>query len=69
MNSIPTLDFSAFISGVDSPQRKEFVEGLVESLSKNGFVKLKNHTVSDDVIRDLFEWVSHQTSPNSLELS
>lgn len=69
MNSIPTLDFSAFVSGVDSPQRKEFVEGLAESLSKNGFVKLKNHTVSDDVIRDLFKWVSCQTSPTVPELS
>lgn len=66
MNTIPTLDFSAFVSGIDSPQRKEFVEGLVDCLSKNGFVKLKNHTVPDDVIRDLFEWVTSSTVPQLL---
>ncbi|KAL9019972.1 MAG: hypothetical protein Q9185_002762 [Variospora sp. 1 TL-2023] len=51
---IRTLDFSRFLGG-DCSARSEFVTQLVDCLSTVGFVKLKNHGISDEEIHQLFE--------------
>lgn len=45
-----TLDFSRSLDG-DCSARSEFAKQLVGCLSTVGFVKLKNHGISDEVIR------------------
>ena len=53
---IPTLDASTFSSGSDA-QRAKFAADLVDIFSRQRFVKLVNHGVNDDIIRELFDWV------------
>lgn len=63
---IRTLDFSRFLDG-DCSTRSEFATQLVDCLSTVGFVKLKNHGISDEEIRQLFEMVRHFFSGTSID--
>jgi isopenicillin N synthase-like dioxygenase len=56
--AVPTLDFSKFISGTPE-ERKQFALDLLDSFERTGFAKLKNHTFSNDQLRELFHWVSN----------
>lgn len=56
----PALDLSLFISG-DSLQRKQLASDLFGSLSRQGYVRLVNHGISDDLVTKLFNWVGSKT--------
>ncbi|UNI16129.1 hypothetical protein JDV02_002596 [Purpureocillium takamizusanense] len=47
---LPTLDLSSFHHGSDA-ERKRLAEDLVQSFKDHGFVKLVNHGVPEDVVR------------------
>lgn len=57
--AVPTLDLSKFLSGTPE-ERKQFALDLLDSFERTGFAKLKNHTFSNDQLRELFHWVSHR---------
>ncbi|MCJ1281401.1 hypothetical protein MMC26_000720 [Xylographa opegraphella] len=50
-----TLDLSLFTHG-DEAERHQLALSLVESLSRDGFVVLVNHGISDLTVEKLFEW-------------
>lgn len=54
---IPTLDASDFLAGSES-QRNRFASDLVDSFVRTGFVKIVNHGIPEEMIDDLFKWVS-----------
>ena len=52
--NIPVVDLAEFNSG--DPQRKQlFVEQLGKAFEETGFVAVKNHTIPDALIADLYE--------------
>ncbi|KAL6895413.1 hypothetical protein HDV57DRAFT_520774 [Trichoderma longibrachiatum] len=53
--AVPTLDLSKFLSGTPE-ERKQFALDLLDSFERTGFAKLKNHTFSNDQLRELFHW-------------
>lgn len=52
-----TVDASLFVSGTPGQQRAFAIE-LAESVRRSGFVKVINHGLSDELIDELFAWVS-----------
>ena len=54
------LDLSLFISE-DSQQRKQLASDLFGRLSRQGYAKLVNHGISDDLVAKLFNWVGSET--------
>jgi isopenicillin N synthase-like dioxygenase len=60
--AVSTLDFSTFIDGGEAERRK-FALGLRESLSQSGFVKLVNHRISNETVRQLFKYVGIHKQP------
>ncbi|KAL4754400.1 hypothetical protein BDW72DRAFT_190261 [Aspergillus terricola var. indicus] len=52
---IPTLNFRDFTSGTQS-QKDTFCSDLYTSLSTLGFVKIRNHTISDEILDQVFDW-------------
>jgi hypothetical protein len=52
-----TVDASQFVSGTPTQQRAFAIE-LAESVRRCGFVKVINHGLSDELIDELFAWVS-----------
>ena len=54
-----TLDMSLFF-GTET-QKKEFCESLLALLKKRGCVKLQNHGIPAEDIKQLFEQVRHST--------
>lgn len=56
MNNIPSVDLSDFTS--KDPQRKEkFVNEIGRAYEEIGFVSLKNHFLSDDLVDELYKEV------------
>ncbi|APG61361.1 isopenicillin N synthase family dioxygenase [Christiangramia salexigens] len=56
MNNIPSVDLADFISG--DPKRKEkFVNEIGKAYEEIGFVALKNHFLSDDLVEELYKEV------------
>ncbi len=56
MNNIPSVDLSDFLS--DDPKRKEkFVNEIGKAYEEIGFVSLKNHFLSDDLVSELYKEV------------
>ena len=54
--AIPSLDLADFLSG-DQNRKDTFVQQLGKAYEEVGFVALKNHGVSDDLIGDLYRYV------------
>src|SRR5215212_1026532 len=54
--TIPSVDLADFTSG-DKNKRNEFVLALGRAYEEVGFVAVKNHGVSDEVIADLYQYV------------
>ncbi|KAL5341107.1 hypothetical protein BJX70DRAFT_74794 [Aspergillus crustosus] len=52
---IPVLDFADFNSGI-STRQNDFCRRLLAALSTLGFVKIKNHSIQDEVLEQVFEW-------------
>ncbi len=56
MNNIPSVDLADFLS--DDPKRKEkFVNEIGKAYEEIGFVALKNHFLSDQLVDDLYKEV------------
>ncbi|MCF4101597.1 isopenicillin N synthase family oxygenase [Gillisia sp. M10.2A] len=56
MNNIPSVDLADFLS--DDPKRKQkFVDEIGKAYEEIGFVSLKNHFLSDDLVDDLYKEV------------
>lgn len=54
--SIPSVDLSEFLSG-DPVSKNKFVQNIGKAYEEIGFVAVKNHGISDDLIADLYEYV------------
>ena len=48
---LPTLDFSRLLYGFEE-ERFELAVALVDSLKSHGFVKLVNHGIGEETVRD-----------------
>src|SRR6056297_523362 len=56
MNNIPSVDLADFLS--DDPKRKQkFVNEIGKAYEEIGFVALKNHFLSDDLVEELYKEV------------
>ncbi|TQD40303.1 isopenicillin N synthase family dioxygenase [Haloflavibacter putidus] len=56
MNNIPSVDLSDFLS--DDPDKKQkFVREIGNAYEEIGFVALKNHFLSDDLVKELYKEV------------
>ena len=56
INNIPSVDLADFIS--EDPKRKEkFVNEIGKAYEEIGFVSLKNHFLSDDLVKELYKEV------------
>ncbi|GAA0871677.1 2-oxoglutarate and iron-dependent oxygenase domain-containing protein [Gangjinia marincola] len=56
MNNIPSVDLADFLS--NDPKRKEkFVQEIGSAYEDIGFVSLKNHFLTDDLVEDLYREV------------
>jgi isopenicillin N synthase-like dioxygenase len=53
---IPVVDLADFLSG-DPEKKRSFVNQLGKAYEEVGFVAVKNHGISDDLIRDLYKYV------------
>ncbi|ANE51725.1 isopenicillin N synthase family dioxygenase [Flavisolibacter tropicus] len=54
--NIPVVDLSDFLSG-DATRKQNFVNELGKAYEEVGFVAVKNHGISDDLIADLYKYV------------
>lgn len=54
--SIPAVDLSDFLSG-DGLKKKEFVQNLGKAYEEIGFVAVKNHGISEELITSLYKYV------------
>lgn len=58
MNNIPSVDLADFLS--DDPRRKQkFVEEIGKAYEEIGFVALKNHFLSDQLVEELYKEVKN----------
>jgi len=56
MNYIPSLDLNDFING-NAETKAKFVQDLGKAYSEIGFVAVKNHGLSDDLVENLYRVV------------
>ena len=54
MNNIPTVDLADFLSE-DSKRKRKFVNEIGTAYEDIGFVSLKNHFLSDDLVEELYK--------------
>lgn len=54
--SIPSVDLSDFLSG-DTIKKNNFVQRLGRAYEEIGFVAVKNHGISDELVSDLYKHV------------
>ena len=54
--SIPSVDLNNFLCG-DDVKKREFVQSLGKAYEEIGFVAVKNHGISDQLIADLYRYV------------
>lgn len=54
--AIPTVDLAEFLSG-DPARKAKFVQDLGKAYEEVGFVAVKNHGISDQLIDDLYKYV------------
>ena len=54
--SIPSVDLSEFLSG-DQNKKNQFVQNLGKAYEEIGFVAVKNHGISNELIADLYKHV------------
>ena len=54
MNNIPTVDLADFLSE-DSKRKQKFVNEIGTAYEDIGFVSLKNHFLSDDLVEELYK--------------
>lgn len=54
--TIPVVDLAEFLSG-NPTQKQQFVQALGKAYEEVGFVAVKNHGISDDLIADMYQYV------------
>ncbi|MAM28865.1 MAG: flavonol synthase [Flavobacteriaceae bacterium] len=54
MNNIPSVDLADFLSD-DPSQKQKFVDAIGSAYEEIGFVSLKNHFLSDDLVEALYK--------------
>lgn len=54
--SIPSVDLEEFLSGVPA-KKDQFVQNIGRAYEEIGFVAVKNHGISDELIADLYKYV------------
>lgn len=54
--NIPVVDLSVFLNG-DAAQKQEFVNTLGTAYEEVGFVAVKNHGITENLIRELYQCV------------
>lgn len=54
--SIPSVDLADFLSG-DPKKKQDFVQALGNAYEEVGFVGVKNHGLTDELIEDLYKYV------------
>lgn len=54
--TIPVVDLAEFLSG-DPARKLKFVNELGKAYEEVGFVAVKNHGISDDLIADMYQYV------------
>ena len=54
--SIPTVDLAEFLSN-DAAKKNAFVQSLGKAYEEVGFVAVKNHGISDELIENLYNYV------------
>jgi len=64
--AIPVVDLDDFLKG-DSKKKAAFVENLGKAYEEVGFVAVKNHGISDDLIGDLYNEVQKFFSLPSMQ--
>ncbi|KAF2839731.1 putative gibberellin 20-oxidase [Patellaria atrata CBS 101060] len=52
---LPLLDFDLFHNGTPE-ERLQLGEALVESFIKHGFVRLRNHGITDEMVQNIWKW-------------
>lgn len=57
MNAIPRINLADFISG-NTEQRQKFVQDLGKAYEDVGFVAVYNHGITDNLIDDLYKYVT-----------
>ena len=55
--TVPLLDAYRLTRG-SAADRTAFYRGLVDSFKRYGFVRLQNHGVPEEMVRDLFRWTA-----------
>lgn len=53
---LPLVDFGLFLHGTLDEQDRA-AKQLVDSFTKHGFVRLKNHGVSREFVLEIWKWV------------
>ena len=56
MNNIPSVDLADFLSG-DPKRKQKFVDEIGKAYEEIGFVSLKNHFLSDELVEELYKEV------------
>jgi isopenicillin N synthase-like dioxygenase len=54
---VPVLDFSSYVKGPAS-ERERLCKGILENCATFGFMKLVNHGIPDEMVSEVFDWVS-----------
>jgi isopenicillin N synthase-like dioxygenase len=57
MTFYTTLDASLYLQGSQA-ERTGFATDLVQSLQRDGFIKLRNHGIPTKSLDDIFTWVN-----------
>ena len=66
--TIPVVDLDLFVNG-SAQQKQDFVNALGRAYEDVGFVAVKNHGISDALIRDLYKYVQQFFAlPSQLKL-
>jgi isopenicillin N synthase-like dioxygenase len=55
-DTIPSLDLADFLSG-DAQKKAQFVAKLGEAYNNIGFVAIKNHGLSDELTKNLYDTI------------
>ncbi len=58
MNNIPSVDLADFLSK-DQKRKQKFVDEIGKAFEEIGFVSLKNHFLSDDLVDELYKEVKN----------
>ena len=63
MNNIPSVDLADFLSD-DLKRKQKFVDEIGAAYEDIGFVSLKNHFLSDDLVEELYKDLCHKVRIN-----